>query len=99
MGVLPTFRRFRLLAALGLVLYALVLFVSPVLHHDLACHLKTPAHCDACAMSPIASRIESSFAALLPRLARMGTVEAARGVAPRPFARVAESGRAPPAAL
>jgi hypothetical protein len=99
MGVLPTFRRLRLLAAVGLVLYTLVLFASPVLHHDLACHLKTPGHCDACAMSPVASRVESAVVTGLPRLAQAGTVEAAREAAPRPWTRVAASGRAPPAAL
>ena len=99
MGALPAFRRLRLLALVGLVLYTIVLFASPLLHHDLACHVKTPAHCDACAMSPVASRVESSAVAGLPGLARAGTVETPREVAPRPFARVAQSGRAPPEAL
>jgi hypothetical protein len=37
--------------ALTAGLYALVLVVGPVLHHDLACHLKSRTHCTACVIS------------------------------------------------
>lgn len=99
MGVLAAFRRLRSLAALGLVLYAVVFAASPVLHHDLACHLKTPTHCDACAMSPPASRVESSFGSGLTHLAQAGRIEMLREQATRSVAPVAQSGRAPPSAL
>ena len=38
-------------------LYALVLLVTPLLHHDLACHLKSPTHCNACTANPLAPRV------------------------------------------
>lgn len=33
---------------LGVALYALFLVVSPLEHHDLVCHLRTPLHCTSC---------------------------------------------------
>ena len=48
--------RRRLLAALALSLYGLLAAISPALHHDLACHVKSPGHCDACVANPLASR-------------------------------------------
>lgn len=51
-------RRNRGLIFLALALFTLLVSVSPLLHHDLACHLKTPTHCTACLASPPASRIE-----------------------------------------
>jgi len=48
--------RARIVACFGL--YVLAVLVSPVLHHDFACHLKSPTHCTACNASPTAQRIE-----------------------------------------
>src|SRR5262249_5524449 len=59
-------RRHRLLAAVALSLYALLLAVSPVLHHDLACHVKSPTHCDACVANSPASRVEATTVAIVP---------------------------------
>src|SRR6185503_13767387 len=42
----------------GVAVYALLLMVNPVLHDDLAGHLKSPAHCKACTASPTASRVD-----------------------------------------
>jgi hypothetical protein len=47
------FRRFRRYAVLVLSLFAVVLMTEQVEHHDIACHLKTPQHCSACASSPL----------------------------------------------
>lgn len=91
-------RRLRSLAILGLLAYVVVLFVSPVLHHDLACHLKSPGHCDACAASPLASRAETAAASTPPRLDGSGLVEAAETRALRLDGRLFGSERAPPLA-
>lgn len=90
-------RCLRPLAFLGLAAYAVVLSASPVLHHDLACHLKTPGHCDACATSPLASRAEAASASTPPRLDEVGMVEATELRAPRLEGRLFGSERAPPA--
>jgi hypothetical protein len=57
-GVSSDVRRDRGLILLALALFTLLVSVSPLLHHDIACHLKTPTHCTACLASPPASRIE-----------------------------------------
>jgi hypothetical protein len=41
--------------ALAVGLYAVVLVAGPLLHHDLACHLKSRTHCSACVTSVTAS--------------------------------------------
>jgi hypothetical protein len=58
----------------GAAVYALLLVVNPVLHDDLAGHLKSPTQCKACTASPSASRVEG-MGPLLPILADAGTVE------------------------
>jgi len=58
----------------GAAVYALLLMVNPVLHDDLACHLKSPTHCNACTASPSASRVEGA-GPILPVLADAGLVE------------------------
>jgi hypothetical protein len=45
----------------GLALYVALLAASPLFHHDLDCHLKSPSHCGACVANPLAPRIESGF--------------------------------------
>ena len=58
----------------GAAVYALLLMVNPVLHDDLAGHLKSPAHCKACTASPTAWRVEG-LGTMLPVLADAGSVE------------------------
>ncbi len=89
--------RRRLLAALALSLYALLAAISPALHHDLACHVKSPGHCDACVANPLASRTEPAAGLDAPTMrALRETPDCAQ---PREhWAPVAPaSGRAPPA--
>jgi len=80
----------------GAAVYALLLMVNPVLHDDLAGHLKSPTHCNACTASPSASRVER-MGPMLPVLADAGGVEPSEGpvvtAAPAP----ALPGRSPPA--
>jgi len=79
-----------------LAVYALLLAVNPVLHDDLACHLKSPTHCSACTASPSASRVEA-VGPSLPVPVATGRVEppprATETTAPVDVL----SGRAPPA--
>ena len=67
-------RRRRNWVLAGAALYALLLMVNPVLHEDLASHLKSPTHCNACTASPSASRVEG-MGPMLPILAVAGWVE------------------------
>jgi hypothetical protein len=67
-------RRRRNWVLLGAALYALLVMVNPVLHEDLASHLKSPTHCNACTASPSASRVEG-MGPTLPVLADAGLVE------------------------
>lgn len=78
-------------------LYALVLLCSPVLHDDLASHLKSPGHCAVCMATPQASQIETSLAAAELRLPRAGRVEMLVPTAPDIAVLLASSGRSPPA--
>jgi hypothetical protein len=79
-----------------LAVYALLLAVNPVLHDDLACHLKSPTHCSACTATPSASRVEA-VGPSLPAPVSLGSVEPQ----PRAFETDAplavRAGRAPPA--
>jgi hypothetical protein len=61
----PT-RRFGFLAV---AFYALVLLSGPFLHHDLACHLKSPVHCTTCVSSLKAS---GPGVPVTPRVVRAG---------------------------
>lgn len=45
---------------LWIALHALVLLVSPVLHHDFECHQKSPGHCVSCIANPLAPRSEAT---------------------------------------
>jgi hypothetical protein len=95
--VRESIRRHRLVAALGLALYALTLAVTPLAHHDVACHLKTPSHCDACTSTTLAPRAEAVCALSAPRLIDAGRVEGAEASAPAVRILLQNAGRAPPA--
>lgn len=75
--------------------YALIAVVTPLLHHDIACHLQSKSHCDACTVSSTASNIETGvvyvghFGAVEPSVL---TVTLVRAWAERP----SSPGRAPP---
>jgi len=86
--------RAALLLSIGL--YTLLLMVNPVLHDDLACHLKSPAHCSACAASPTASRVEG-LGPMRPVLADAGQVEPVGRPARMAAPALTLPGRSPPA--
>ncbi len=89
--------RRRIGVVLGLGLYALVLVVSPLLHHDLDCHLRSPSHCSACTANPLASRVESGVRLDALRLPVAGCVETLRQKAPHAASPVCLPARSPPA--
>jgi hypothetical protein len=77
-------------------LYGALVVTAPVLHHDFACHQKSPTHCVSCTSSPSAPQA-SARVVVQPALTLLGHVAAdgSAGVSalPRPRA----LGRAPPA--
>jgi len=79
-----------------LAVYALLLAVNPVLHDDIACHLKSPTHCSACTASPSASRVEA-VGPSLPAPASIGKVEPPARSSETDAPLVVRAGRAPPA--
>jgi hypothetical protein len=80
-----------------LVLYGIVLAVSPALHHDFACHLTDPGHCNACHATPAAPQAERAFDFAPPRLAAVPSVETREDGAVLTLFPLRSSGRAPPA--
>ena len=79
-----------------LAVYALLLAVNPVLHDDIAGHLKSPTHCSACTASPSASRIEA-VGASLPVPVEVGGVDTSEHAPETVAAIPVVAGRAPPA--
>jgi hypothetical protein len=82
---------------LGLSFYVLALSVSPLLHHDLKCHFKTPSHCGACMASPPGLSAAAGSPLDAPHLHDAGSVKAVRATAPAPTFTVDAPGRSPPA--
>jgi hypothetical protein len=80
----------------GAAVYTLLLMVNPVLHDDLAGHLKSPAHCKACTASPTASRAEG-LGPMLPVLADAGWVEPVGTTVAATACASTLPGRSPPA--
>jgi hypothetical protein len=80
-----------------LALYALVLCTGSLLHHDFICHLKSPAHCEACTASPAAAATEAGPTVLRPTLLQSTPVEVQLVVAPTTSSTPLLPGRAPPA--
>jgi hypothetical protein len=81
----------------GLILYGIALATSPLLHHDLVCHLKTPSHCDACHASPVAPNAVPHVDVAPPLEASTSRVESREETASLAPVSHRSSGRAPPA--
>lgn len=64
-------RRLRVFAIVGL--YALLVMSAPLLHHDFACHQKSPTHCVACVSSPSGLRATAKVV-VAPTLGELGSV-------------------------
>ena len=81
----------------GLLVYVVVLCASPILHHDLDCHLKSPAHCPGCVASPAALRGESAAELRETRLPPAEAVAYETALAAAPLVAGGVKGRSPPA--
>jgi len=81
-----------------LFLYLLVLVASPVFHHDIDCHIKTPDHCPACGVHPAAP--PAAIAAVLCGgvLPEAGEITSIYDPGAPSVVRVEIPGRAPPSA-
>lgn len=90
-------RRFRVLAALVVALYALVAETSDLRHHDLACSPKAPSQCETCLRGPEVLRVETGFRLGPPTLLDLGDAPHRFEAAPRSGRVPAREGRAPPA--
>jgi hypothetical protein len=80
-----------------LAVYAVLLAASPLLHHDVACHLTSPTHCTGCTASPWASRIDAGAPLPSQPLPDAGQVVWERFEPVRAPERFAPGGRSPPA--
>jgi hypothetical protein len=79
------------------LVYAVVVGVSPAFHHDVECHLKSPTHCPACLANPVASPAETAQDLAAVSLPSAGQIERFRAPCPASPGLVHRTGRAPPA--
>jgi hypothetical protein len=82
---------------LGLCFYLFFLAVSPLLHHDLECHVKTPSHCGACMTSPLGLSAAVGAPLSATYLHDAGSVKAVPATAHEITFAVDAPGRSPPA--
>jgi hypothetical protein len=87
----------RVTVWLGLGFYLFFLAESPLLHHDLECHVKTPSHCGACVASPLGLSAALGVPLDATHLHDAGSVKAVQTTAPEPTFAVDAPGRSPPA--
>jgi hypothetical protein len=90
-------RAWRPWAVVALAVYAILLMANPLLHHDVACHVKSPTHCVACTSSPSAGRVEAAVPIAARPLPAAGHVERLVCSADDSAAILETTGRSPPA--
>lgn len=97
--MLGTFQapRWKRPVLLGVIFHLLFLVTTPFEHHDLACHLKTPLHCTACASSPLGSDPHALQIPNTSQLADAGQAVAFFLVMKSAVLPVRSTGRSPPA--
>jgi hypothetical protein len=84
-------------AAVGFAFYSVFLLTTPFLHHDLACELKAPQHCTACASSVLGADPNPPIAPGTSNLDDAGRLVAEQVLADDLLLTVRSSGRSPPA--
>jgi hypothetical protein len=89
-------RRWRLLAFLGVSIYAVFLVTVPFEHHDLLCHLKTPQHCTSCSSSLVGSDPDLLAFLATFQLRDAGTASAFQPLPESTLLAVRSTGRSPP---
>ena len=82
---------------MGISFYLLFLAVSPLLHHDLECHAKTPSHCGACMASPPGLSAAPGAPLDATHLQDAGGVKAVGMTLVEPTFAIDTPGRSPPA--
>lgn len=85
-----------MLASLVLGSFVLVLLSGPFLHHDFACHQKSPTHCTSCLSSPFAAGVEHSWALTPLQLPVVGQLHRAAVQAAGALIAAQLPGRSPP---
>ena len=93
----PAGKRLVSALALALLTYALVLAAGPLLHHDLACHLKSRTHCTSCVAGLSAPGLTSDSQAFAADLTSAIEVHAGAAVGLAMTVVWNIQGRAPPA--
>ena len=88
--------RARLLTAVGLALYAVVVMALSFEHHDLVCHLKTPQHCTSCSSSLLGSDPDLLAFLATFQLRDAGSASAVQPLAESTLFAVRSTGRSPP---
>ena len=83
-------------ALIGAVLYVVFLAADPFEHHDLACHVRAPLHCMACASSPLSSVPQTSAVFDTWHLADAGSAVALLTLGDSAMLPVRSTGRSPP---
>lgn len=96
-SLLPCDRREAIRAAVLLV-YLTALAALPVLHHDIACHIKTPSHCTTCLIGA-AERAPDHSALLAAHLVPIGSPEGEAQVRGALTLAWDLSGRSPPSVV
>lgn len=81
---------------LALVVYGLVVAVTPLFHHDFECHERTPGHCVACLATPMAAGTAQVVPDASPALVEVGRVEARSPSVPDAPSVDDTRGRSPP---
>jgi hypothetical protein len=89
--------RRTLLAASVAVMFAVVLAVTPGLHHDFACHQNSRTHCNSCLSSQTAPNVDICATPIRTTADLSGNVEMRPSAALRTLIRFSDSGRSPPA--
>jgi len=91
-------RRYRQFAYAALTLFCVFLFTAQFEHHDIACHLKTPQHCTACAQSLPGSDPNAPVSSSLTVLAVAGDAVLDAVILSGTVLPTRTSGRSPPSA-
>jgi len=89
-------RRLRRWTGLVLGLFVVFLVTSELEHHDIACHLKNPQHCTACASSVVGSDPQAAVPVHSTILADAGQATAGLILLTGTVLPARHSGRSPP---
>jgi hypothetical protein len=81
----------------AVVVYGVVLLLTPGLHHDFACHQNSRTHCTSCLTNQTAPNVDVCPAPIDAMAGIAGHVEMCASVSAKSPALLADCGRSPPA--